>query len=188
MARVYCAGPLFNEPERNEIQAIAEALEEAGLETFLPQRDGLELTNLVESASSEEAVRAVKAAIFSLDVYKLLSWSDAVVANLNGRVPDEGTVVEAALAWHSGKALVLFKNDARSPLEGQDNPMLGGLTGFRIVTTIHEIPAALKEQIEIDQTMRARRAIQLGEKVDEARRSESTPVLLSTLTNLFART
>jgi nucleoside 2-deoxyribosyltransferase len=39
----------------------------------------------------------VNKAIFSLDTYQLLRQCDVVVANLNGRVPDEGTIVEATL-------------------------------------------------------------------------------------------
>ena len=42
-----------------------------------------------------------------MDCHELLNATTGVVANLNGRIPDEGTIVEAALAWHSGKALVL---------------------------------------------------------------------------------
>ena len=37
MARIYCAGPLFNEPEKEEMTGIAAQLESAGHETFLPQ-------------------------------------------------------------------------------------------------------------------------------------------------------
>ena len=116
MANVYCAGPLFSESERREMDMIARVLKDADQETFLPHRDGLELTKLTKTSlalDSDRTTCAIDSAVFHLDIYKLLSWSDAVVANLNGRTPDEGTVVEAALAWHSGKALVLFKNDDR---------------------------------------------------------------------------
>lgn len=39
MPRVYVAGPLFNTHERWYLERIAEALESAGYETFLPHRD-----------------------------------------------------------------------------------------------------------------------------------------------------
>jgi len=47
--RVYCAGPLFNEKEKEEMAEIAQALERHGFEVFLPQRDGLELSKCVQS-------------------------------------------------------------------------------------------------------------------------------------------
>ena len=37
--RIYCAGPLFNRPEREEMAEIARALEAAGFGVFLPHRD-----------------------------------------------------------------------------------------------------------------------------------------------------
>src|SRR2546425_4087678 len=129
MPQVYCAGPLFNELERREMGDIAQVLEAAGYTTFLPHRDGLEFARLLPELQHIAPTPAagdiiLQKAIFSLDVFQLLSCSDAVVANINGRVPDEGTVVEAALAWLAGKALILYKNDSRSVLSGSDNPML----------------------------------------------------------------
>ena len=98
---------------------IAAELEAAGHQTFLPQRDGIELSEAGRELaalqmSSDDIGDLLQRAIFCLDVYKLLGWSEAVVANINGRVPDEGTVVEAALAWHAQIPIVLYKSDARS--------------------------------------------------------------------------
>ena len=121
--RVYCAGPLFNPKEREEMAALAGTLEEAGYETFLPQRDGLELTKCVAALVAKglppsSANRAMSEAIFALDVYQVLHGCDIVVANLNGRVPDEGTVSEAAIAWSRGKPVVGYKADTRSAFGG----------------------------------------------------------------------
>jgi len=141
---------------------IAEVLEDAGYSTFLPQRDGLEFARVLPDLATAlgtqaEAQDLLARAIFSLDVYQLLSISDAVVANLNGRVPDEGTVVEAALAWHAGKALVLYKSDERSLMSGSDNPMLRGLTDFQYVQEVETIPdriaAALDTQSDTVQVV-----------------------------------
>ena len=78
--RIYCAGPLFNEPERREMAEISVVLEGAGYETFLPQRDGLELSRLQPELSalggdSARAASLIERAIFSLDAYKLLGWA-----------------------------------------------------------------------------------------------------------------
>lgn len=150
MAYIYCAGPLFNPAERDEMAAIAAALEGVGHTTFLPHRDGLEFAQLQplliqQGLSAPEAARVLERAIFALDVYLVLDEVDAVVANLNGRVPDEGMVVEVTLAWHRGKPLVFYKSDARSLLHGADNPLLRGLTNFEVVTSISKIPEAVQQ-------------------------------------------
>ena len=40
--RVYCAGPLFNRAERDEMTDIADVLCEAGYTVYLPHRDGMD--------------------------------------------------------------------------------------------------------------------------------------------------
>jgi nucleoside 2-deoxyribosyltransferase len=184
MARVYCAGPLFNDVERQEMAQIAQALEEAGFATFLPQRDGLEFSRLLPvlqgmGVSLSAADAMLQRAIFSLDVYELLAGADAVVANLNGRVPDEGTVVEASLAWHAGKPLVLYKDDARSLLNGADNPMLTGLGGFTLTRTIAAIPNAVHAQLQIPQSARVAAAVETGRQIARERQALAHPAAVA---------
>ena len=171
--KVYCAGPLFNAVEKREMAQIRAILlkdRDKKREIFLPQRDGLELKSLKpaitkKEGSLERASKIIDRSIFSLDIYYLLHWSNVVVANLNGRVPDEGTVVEAALAWRAGKGLVLYKKDARSPFEGSDNPMLTGLTDFIVEDSIKRLPEAVDHALVADREERIHRTIQLGEKI-----------------------
>ncbi|MFM0056285.1 nucleoside 2-deoxyribosyltransferase [Paraburkholderia phytofirmans] len=177
MPRVYCAGPLFNAAERTEMDSIAATLEAAGLTTFLPHRDGLEFAKLKPEleklgASVEEAADMLDRAIFSLDTYQLLRRCDVVVANLNGRVADEGTVVEASLAWHAGKPLVLFKADARSMLSGSDNPMLTGLGDFDVVDRLSALPQAVLDAIERDRSGRVERTLESGAEIASLRESD----------------
>lgn len=134
MSRIYCSGPLFCAEEVGGMTAIGNALEQAGYSTFLPHRDGLEpyVLRFGDSAlpGLVPGVRAgVDYAIFALDVYELLARCDAVVCNLNGRVPDEGMIVEASLAFACGIPVVFYKSDARAPFGGQDNAMLTALAG-----------------------------------------------------------
>ena len=178
MARIYCAGPLFNGPEKKEMTAIAAQLESAGHETFLPQRDGFELSEVGRELDalqmdSVDVDDLLHRAIFCLDVYKLLGWSEAVVANLNGRVPDEGTVVETALAWHAHMPIVLYKNDARAPFRGDDNPMLSCLADLRTVSAITDLPQALSKQLASDNRRRVEETIALGEQIARAGESET---------------
>ena len=146
--RVYCAGPLFNQPERDEMTAIADSLNEAGFPVYLPHRDGMEF-RLVHHVLTRkgwpaaDAARFLHEAIFALDIYQLVIECEAVVWNLNGRVPDEGAVSEAAIAWTLGKPLVGYQNDARSLISGRVNPLLVGLVEFETVSEIEAIPAEI---------------------------------------------
>ena len=127
---------------------IAKTLQGAGYDTFLPQEDGLEgvelLPRLIDRGlDRDRAGTVVSQAIFSFDVYQLLSICSATVANLNGRVPDEGTVVEAALTWMSNHPLLLYKDDGRVGFAFGDNPMLTGLGDHKVIHNIHQLPLEL---------------------------------------------
>ena len=150
--RVYCAGPLFNEAERQEISQIAEHLRAAGFEPFVPHADGLEFARVQpflaeEGYDAAAAGRLLHEAIFALDVYQVVVGCGSLVLDMNGRVPDEGAVSEAAMAWTLGKPLVIFKADARSKVAGRDNPLVVGLAGFQTVWEIEAIGPALAARI-----------------------------------------
>jgi nucleoside 2-deoxyribosyltransferase len=134
---------------------LAEVLETAGHATFLPQRDGLELALLGLTARlgplaattatlAPSVERLLRRAVFSLDVYEIVEDCQALICNLNGRVPDEGAAVEAGIAFARGLPVILYKQDARSTFFGQDNPMLTGLTAsFSNVTRLEALPHAV---------------------------------------------
>lgn len=150
--RIYCSGPLFCAEEVGGMSAIARVLEEAGFQTFLPHRDGMEAYVMrFGSSPLSSAIPAIRTrvdyAIFSLDVYELIERCDAVVCNLNGRVPDEGMIVEAGLAYAAGKPLILFKNDIRAPFGGYDNSMLTSLVRGKIVRNLKELPEAFRKEM-----------------------------------------
>jgi nucleoside 2-deoxyribosyltransferase len=148
--RIYCAGPLFNRAEQVEMAEIARTLEGAGFRVFLPQRDGFVFADvhrefLRGGYDSMEATRMIQRAIFWLDAYEVVSGCQGLVLNMNGRVPDEGAVAEAAMAWMAGKAIVLYKADSRSLIQGSDNPLVLGLGNFVKVSTIPEIAYAFTQ-------------------------------------------
>ena len=173
--RIYCSGPLFCAEEVGGMSAIAKVLEDAGFQTFLPHRDGLEpyVMRFGNSSllSTISVIRSrVDYAIFSLDVFELIERCNAVVCYLNGRVPDEGMIVEAALAYAAGKPLVLFKDDARAPFGGYDNSMLTSLAHGKIVKNMNELPAALRQEMsqKIDGTSLAgdlQKAVSYGKRI-----------------------
>jgi len=150
--RVYCAGPLFNGSEREEMRAIADLLTETGYSVYLPHRDGMEFRLVLEvlverNWDTPTAAQFLHEAIFALDVYQLVLECDAMVWNLNGRTPDEGAVSEAAMTWMLGKPLIAYQDDVRSLIQGRVNPLLVGMVDFESVDQIALIPNALSVSI-----------------------------------------
>ncbi|RKX26165.1 MAG: hypothetical protein DRP46_11140, partial [Candidatus Zixiibacteriota bacterium] len=107
-------------------------------------RDGIELSKINSMLvtfgySLDEANCLLAQAIFHIDTYQIYD-SDGLVLNMNGRVPDEGAMVEAGIAWTLGKPIVIYKNDSRSSLSGIDNPLVIGLSNFNLIDNIQKIP------------------------------------------------
>ena len=119
--RVYFAGPLFSQSEKDFNLKLANILEDHGYEVFLPQRDGIEAA-LLEGKTEEELTQMV----FELDYTEVMK-ADIVFMNLDGRVPDEGACVELGIAYASGKRCYGIKTDTRSVELNMDvNPMIAG--------------------------------------------------------------
>jgi nucleoside 2-deoxyribosyltransferase len=119
--KVYFAGPMFNQAEKDFNLKITKLLEEYGYQVFLPQRDGIEAARL-EGKSEEELIKM----IFDLDAGQVKK-ADIVFVNIDGRVPDEGACVELGIAYGIGKRCYGFKTDAHSVEMGLDmNPMISG--------------------------------------------------------------
>lgn len=160
--KIYCAGPLFNPKEREEMAQVATTLENAGYSVFLPQRDGLEFAQLFpfflrKGVPTEEARDILNMAIFSLDVFQIID-SKGLLLNMNGRVPDEGAMVEAGIAWAHDKIVVILRTDSRSLIEGNCNPLVLGLSGFFCVDSYDGIVAAFDARFSAraDDTLLAR--------------------------------
>ena len=151
--RIYCAGPLFNPKEREEMAQLASVLENVGYSVFLPQRDGLEFAQLFplflrRGIPSQDAQKILNMAIFSLDVFEVVE-SDGLLLNMNGRVPDEGAMVEAGIAWANNKVVVIFRNDSRSLIEGNCNPLVLGLSDFSSVAAYDDIVDAFDVRFSV---------------------------------------
>ncbi len=201
---VYCAGPLFNPSERAEMTSISDTLVNAGHSVYLPHRDGMEFRLVREvliDRGWESAIAGefLHEAIFALDVYQLAIACDAMVWNLNGRVPDEGAVSEAAIAWTLGKPLIAYHADARSMIAGRVNPLLVGLVDFTTVDQISDLPAALvlerqrneQRPIDIDRLpTKLKLAIERGSELWKALSTENAfgenNVIADCVTTLFA--
>jgi len=136
---------------------IGAVLEEAGYDTFVPHRDGIErfVMQLTRTPGpnipgAAPISRKIGRIIFALDVYQVVERCDALVYNMNGRVPDEGGAVETAIAFAVGKPLLIYKQDARSTFNGHDNAMLIGLThNYSTVGDVDKLPGELEKVMEM---------------------------------------
>lgn len=119
--KVYFAGPMFSQSEKDFNEKVTAVLEEYGYTVFLPQRDGIEAA-LLEGKTEEELIEM----IFTKDIDEVMK-ADILFMNLDGRVPDEGACVELGAAYASGKRCYGFKTDTRSVEKNLDlNPMISG--------------------------------------------------------------
>ncbi|WP_435017665.1 nucleoside 2-deoxyribosyltransferase [Tundrisphaera sp. TA3] len=99
--KLYFAGPLFTQPERDWNARMAAALTEAGHSVFLPQTE-------VKAIATLDADT-----IFAVDVDGVRG-ADAVVAVMDGADPDSGTSFECGLAYALGLPIVLLRTDFRA--------------------------------------------------------------------------
>jgi len=112
MMRLYLAGPLFTQAERDWNQVLASALTLRGHSVFLPQAEILGLASLDAHAIFKSDLNGVRSA-------------DAIVAILDGADADSGTCFECGLAFALGIPIVAVRTDFRGggdALPGQALP------------------------------------------------------------------
>ncbi len=119
--RLYLAAPLFNPTERAFNASLCAELENRGHDVFLPQRDGIESED-IDASGAKRMDR-----IFELDRRGVVE-SEGVVAVLDGRVPDEGVMIELGIAHEHDLPVFGLKTDERTFREGQHlNAMVYGV-------------------------------------------------------------
>ena len=140
MTKIYIAGPLFSEAEKEFNKNVNEFLTEIGFNTFLPQHDGHQLSVLLDNGDS---IKKARKKIFDLDI-KELEKTDVVLFIMDGRVPDEGACVEIGYAYAKGKECIGLKTDSRTLIGKYDNPLITGVLKNRIAKTFEELESILK--------------------------------------------
>lgn len=121
MKKIYFAGPLFCQSEKDYNLKITKLLEKKGYKVFLPQRDGFEAVQFKNKTSEE-----VSKMIFQKDVNEIIG-ADVFFMVLDGRVPDDGACVELGIAYSNNKDCYGLKTDARSLELNLDlNPLISG--------------------------------------------------------------
>ena len=128
MKKIYVAAPLFSQIEREFNEKVDDFVRNLGYETYLPQREGGVLTELIRDGMSMIEAREY---LFEKD-WEAVKWCDIVLVILDGRVPDEGACVEIGMGYALGKECIAYKTDLRSFISGEDNLMISGVIRNRI--------------------------------------------------------
>jgi hypothetical protein len=140
---------MFSVGDKAEQSALAKALDDAGFESHLPQANGIEVADvmsllndhslhgvtMLEPFVLDRCTAWVTRSVVCLDVYQAVEGCQYTVLNIDGRVPDEGSLVEATLAWYAGHKVFPYKTTTISELGGNNNPMIGVISGWAGVSS-----------------------------------------------------
>ena len=133
--KIFLAGPLFNEAERDYNARVAARLRSEGFVVWLAQEKGL-----LKQGSAPE-----KQYLFEEDV-KALRESEVILAVLDGNDVDAGTAFELGYGYAVGKPLYGLKTDYRSfsPIENVN--LMIEVPVRQIFRSLEEVIAALKSE------------------------------------------
>lgn len=137
--KIYCAGPLFSQAEREFNEKVAKVLRDEGFEVFLPQEN----SKLTEILDTDEKRRKVLTGFFAKDI-EAIDGCDVLLIIMDGRVPDEGACFELGYAYARGKICVGLKTDTRVSELGSDNAMLVGSLGDNVASDLDSLTTMLK--------------------------------------------
>ena len=121
MAKIYVAGPMFNQAELPFNKILADHLETLGHTVFLPQHSGFRMRKLLKTMTPAEISRLT----FTTD-FDNIRANDVFLYVLDGYDPDEGATVALGLAYANGKSCYGFKTDIRTATAGCNNAMIDG--------------------------------------------------------------
>jgi len=108
--KIYIAGPLFNVHEKKYLEDIAEVLEGADFDCFLPHRDQTGIDP--EELKNNEMSQATKDIIFQTDI-EALKEADLIVALVTGQDIDSGTASEIGFMYANNKPVIAITAEER---------------------------------------------------------------------------
>lgn len=133
MVKVYLAGKIWTESEREQLEAIDKLCKSLGLETFLPHRD-------VGFATDIKDVQK----IFEGDILDGFKDVELVIASLDGLHVGAGTAWELGYAYAKGIPTIGLKTD-ESVEEGLEYLSSILIASMPIVSSIEELEKKIRE-------------------------------------------
>ena len=133
--KIYIAGKLCDETERENLEKVSKICEDLGFETFLPHRD----------VGLAKGIKNVQE-IFEGDIIQGFKNIKLVVAVLDGLHVGAGTAWELGYAYAKGIPTIGLKTD--EPIEDALDQLSAILIGsMKIVTNIEDLKKELKKLI-----------------------------------------
>ena len=130
--KIYIAGKLCDETERENLEKVSKICEDLGFETFLPHRD----------VGLAEGIKNVQE-IFEGDIIQGFKNVKLVVAVLDGLHVGAGTAWELGYAYAKGIPTIGLKTD--EPIEDALDQLSAILIGsVKIVTNLEDLKKELK--------------------------------------------
>ena len=126
--KIYIAGPLFNVHEKKYLEDIAEVLEGADFDCFLPHRDQTGIDP--EELKNNDMSQATKDIIFQTDI-EALEAADLVVALVTGQDIDSGTASEIGFMYANNKPVLAITAEERRYRNLFTEPERTGAFGIR---------------------------------------------------------
>ena len=139
--RLYIAGPIFCEAELEYNRRLRGSLAAHGFEVLLPQEADVTIPEV--PPNDREEVYAVSKRVFDEDL-AMLDSCDALVLNMDGRVPDEGACVELGYAYARGMPCFGIKTDVRTAEHSMDNMMITGALCGRVAGDADSLALMIK--------------------------------------------
>ncbi|MFH1290728.1 MAG: nucleoside 2-deoxyribosyltransferase [Nanoarchaeota archaeon] len=134
--KVYIAGKIRSEGERESLEKVAEICESLGCKTFLPHRD----VGLAEGMNDVDK-------IFKGDIVEGFKDCDLILAVLDGLHVGAGTAWELGYAYAKGIPAIGIKTD--EPVEDALEYLSAILIGsMKIVNSVENLIDELKEFIQ----------------------------------------
>lgn len=135
--KVYIAGKIWTDTEREQLEAIGALCKKLGLETFLPHRD----VGFAESV--KDAPR-----IFKGDITDGFKDCVLIIASLDGLHVGAGTAWELGYAYAHGIPAIGIKTD-ESPAEGFEYLSSILIASMPIVSNLEELKETIRHVLKL---------------------------------------
>jgi nucleoside 2-deoxyribosyltransferase len=152
LGTIFLSGPNYNPEESGSLNIITMYLRDYGF-NVRSTRD-IMLESQILSYRPQDGDFYIKSCLLSLAVeYYHIASADICLGVLNGRVPDEATVVKMGIAFGTGIPVVFYKKDARVLFPSGDNTMITGCNpDFKSMKKLEKIPQYLEKLMKLTKT------------------------------------
>jgi nucleoside 2-deoxyribosyltransferase len=124
---IFSCSPLYKDEEIYVTKKFNEIINGKGYNTYSPFFEEKILYAMNEDKLDFEKMKTLSCLSFAIDIFYMTDMADCFIGNLNGRVPDESTIIKLGIAYIIGLAVFLYKNDSRIAFVSGDNSMILGL-------------------------------------------------------------